>query len=680
MANSKITITFNEELVSEDWVAFEYALLPAPDGPELLETWQDGPRDKNFVVQVSSSPSVPLGTITALNYVKSFNIDYNGSGIFDVSRVSNVVTIEALNPEYGFGGVTSFGDVTIIISNGATPTSITVTPTITPNINPCISYDVSFLTSVLADKWYLNDVLMESGNTDNPIEVDLLRGVSYRFIFEHLSGSRVYYPSLGQPTYVYIRKLLADNFSAEIEQSLNGATVTINEADLSYPISVLSLVLQYSLNDVDYVSSNVFSGQDVGNYTMYIKDQYGCKVSFDYTVSALSVNTPYLFISKANSINFIESVEWDNCNTFKTDENTLSIQSISDINYCENILFQTCDKITIQFHSNFLTQTLTLRDELLNETNINILKMSANLGRFESMDCVCYGYSSTQLGIYFDSGKTYDEVGADLSTYTLNGNLPDFAIIGQYINVENGVGYHRIADVIYDSNLRKKVILINFEYSDVPFNTSCKSLYNLLDFEVYQFEIDWNIYGEGLYDLILFNSDPNLGDVYHQSENILIKDTHDKTLAIRYYNTNNRDIFYLYGQENFIRVPYLDVSGIVIDDSDINIGDLITDLVNSSVNEGDEFEFDEMIKEQMRKLTIALSCEYVFINGVGYVKNGSFEVEPIKGTNLYKLTASMIKTNNNYNNNKQGQTGVNYDYETFDIPAFITDGTNLLKE
>ena len=81
----------------------------------------------------------------------------------------------------------------------------------------------------------------------------------------------------------------------------------------------------------------------------------------------------------------------------------------------------------------------------------------------------------------------------------------------------------------------------------------------------------------------------------------------------------------------------------------------------------------------MRKLAIALSCENVFINGLGYVKNGSLEPEPIENTNLHNLIAEMIKTNINYNNNTQGQEGLDDGYINFNIPEFINLGGKFLK-
>jgi hypothetical protein len=163
------------------------------------------------------------------------------------------------------------------------------------------------------------------------------------------------------------------------------------------------------------------------------------------------------------------------------------------------------------------------------------------------------------------------------------------------------------------------------------------------------------------------------------SENIDISDYQPNTLAIKYYNTNNRDIFYKYGIENFIRIPYVSIKAGIQDDSEVLIGDLSSSLTTSTVHEIDEFTFTDLTDEIMRKLAIALSCDNVFINDVGYVKSSDLTIETIENTNLHELKAIMIKTNINYNNNRQGQTGKDIFGIDVNIPPFLTDGVGFIK-
>ena len=68
---------------------------------------------------------------------------------------------------------------------------------------------------------------------------------------------------------------------------------------------------------------------------------------------------------------------------------------------------------------------------------------------------------------------------------------------------------------------------------------------------------------------------------------------------------------------------------------------------------------------------IALSHEKVLINGVGYVKNGGFNTEgPLGNTNIYVLTATMIKTGNVYNSQTSGN--LDFDGSAVTVPGLIS--------
>jgi hypothetical protein len=283
------------------------------------------------------------------------------------------------------------------------------------------------------------------------------------------------------------------------------------------------------------------------------------------------------------------------------------------------------------------------------------------------------------MGIYFESGNTYDTFDQITGSYTLGGNLPEMATIGNVIGL--GVyGNHEIVDIVYDETINKKAILINLFYDGLPIAWTVKSIFDLLPFEVYEFELDFNTIGNGLYDVLITNTDALSNDIYHLSPNILVEDSHSDTVGIRYFNSNNRDIFYKYGIEHFIRVPIIDFRAGVQDENEINITDLSTEVVASTVTELNEIEFDAVSVSMFRKLAIALSCKYVFINNVGYAKSGQLEVENLNKTNLISVIAKMIKTNRNYSINRQGQVGIDSGYVDFNIPAFITDDDTFIVE
>lgn len=75
---------------------------------------------------------------------------------------------------------------------------------------------------------------------------------------------------------------------------------------------------------------------------------------------------------------------------------------------------------------------------------------------------------------------------------------------------------------------------------------------------------------------------------------------------------------------------------------------------------------------------IALSHETVLLNGVGYVKNGSFNTEgPLERSNLYVLTASMIKTGSVYNSQTSGN--LDFDGTAVEVPGLISTETGYVS-
>lgn len=677
---SKITITFADD-VAPGTIDFQLRYLDLIAGPSQQETFYvaSPPRSSSLFI-IIPPPSIPAGNSSAAEYAYYWNLDHNIGNYCEVTVVGNVVTIE-IRDSYYQSHVFTWADfssddpnVTAVINNIGT-TAFTIDNIIYSNaIVPCTHVEASIETSEVIPEIWLNGIQIEAANVNNPYILELVRGIPNILKFVNANGFFLYH--IGVNTPVLFEVLGVGNITYDVFPSVNGATLKINYTQniSANPQSVL----EYSLNDIDWQSSNIFTGQGTGVGTLYIRDEWGCKISKPYEITDAGSRKPYLVISKANAIPFSEYQEWDDCSIFKNDENTLAYQGLEEIKYCENILFNLCDDTKIHMKSNYDTPSVTLRYEDSTEVNIPLIKHSSNLNRYKQMDCIYYKYAEGLLGIYFDAGNTYDELSIINGAYTLNGNLPEFAINGQYINI-NGLGVFKIDDIIFDSSINKRVIIVEYVYNGAPTASKIESIYDLLPFEVYEFILDWELYGEGLYDVLINNTDTYNGTVQHISENIYIKEKHENTVSILYWNNNNRDVFYKYGIKHFIRVPYLHIERTIIDDTKINIGDLTVSVTESKLNEGVKFHFDECIGSIMLRNSIALSCENLFINGQGFVKNDKPDIENIYNTNLYTIIAELIKTNINYNNNRQGQEGIDEGTIEFNIPAFVFGDNGFVK-
>ncbi|GAH21483.1 unnamed protein product, partial [marine sediment metagenome] len=110
--------------------------------------------------------------------------------------------------------------------------------------------------------------------------------------------------------------------------------------------------------------------------------------------------------------------------------------------------------ITTQFRSNYDELSARLLDcegNLI--STISIDQKSDNLGAQDKRDCIAYNAGDNQTGIYFTNGNIYDPGTLDIiDTYELNGNLPEWGVIGNTMVLTGAVaGSYVIKQVIFDS-------------------------------------------------------------------------------------------------------------------------------------------------------------------------------------------------------------------------------------
>lgn len=224
---------------------------------------------------------------------------------------------------------------------------------------------------------------------------------------------------------------------------------------------------------------------------------------------------------------------------------------------------------------------------------------------------------------------------------------------------------------MFDENKNADVLIISYNYSGPEIPIIVGSIFNRFNYEVYEFEIDMVNFIDQKIRVKIEATSQGMTSITHISEVLWCKVKHEKVLEIRYKNTTNTDVFFATGIEFLIRVPYLKISGKTDEQSEVHKTDTDAILLNADMYEVDEFQFEPVTKEIWRKIMIALSHEKVLINGVGYVKNGGFNTEgPLDSSNLYVLTATMIKTGNVYNSQTSGN--LDFDGSSVEVPGIIT--------
>ena len=682
MANSKITITFTGVLFENDSISFEYFNNSTNQVvSNLIETWKITRRASYEIPLVDTGLQYPD---ISSRFIAYFNLDYNGLNIFTVNYInSSVVEIVSNSEIFKFQNLTITGNIEAIIQNNTSslPFEVVSSSIDTFESIPCESFEVNISTSTNIVTYTLDRLTTPLNSTT--LSIPYPRGSEFKIILTDAQGKQINFPTQTNADinkagpfndYLFVEKLLSSNITIQTNTLINGTTVNI------YVSNANSLNKQYSLDGLNWSTSSIFTGQSEGDYTLYVKDQYGCQVTKDFTISGVSKLKPYFSISKANAFNFIKIEEPNGENIFENQNNTFNGGCVSSLNYTIPQPFNKKDKPVLQIKTNYQELSLFLRTESGSESELGLQKLTSNLDRFLALDSIIYKHASGNLAMYFNSGNKYDELGSVIGEYSLYGNLPDFAKKGNFVTVGQ-LGTFEISTVTIDSEENKKIILFNTPYIGEKTTVKATSIYNLLNYEVYEYYFNFNFLNEGMYDLIVKATPLNEAEEIYLSETFDLRNNHLNTLHIEYYNktSNNRSIFYKFGIKNVLRVLVSETESYFLEENEINVNDDNVQSIKSFLNKGNKYLFEDLTTNQMETLAIALSSESVIINGVITVKDDNLNIEQIKNTNLYSIEVKMLVAAQSFDIEDTGYSGQDELDENIFIPNIITDGNNFIK-
>ena len=635
----------------------------------------------------TSTPPANLSN-TAYNLFNSAVADYESTGLYEVFRIgSNVVKIQSkrINTIFNLTSAPVAGlDIQLFNFSESENINLNTTNFLAATTNdPCEYVKVQFDLTKTASK--ITAPILVDPNNDNPIEFEFIRGGTNASItVEDPDNSSLHTFNTTTPDILSV-----DNIDISVLEAPAGATITTTVSNVD------KLDIEYSLNDIDWQGSNVFNGIVLGSYTMYVRDQLGCKVSKTFEVTGLTpgldVTEPFELVSSENSIIFAKRITYGICSDFPNSENQLSCEEFinEDVKYKTVHLYNNCDLIETQFKSNYDNLEVKTIDEEGNEDIMPIVKVTSNLAREDSRDAIVYNLGDGKAGVYYMSGNTYDfQEGGVTGTYALNGNLPEYSQIGNYIFLE-GYGYFIIENIITDLSVNARVLVISLIYTLPPLTIIVKSQYSVANFEVYEFTLDMSFYINKTFSVKISMTHPlsNFPNITYLSEKINVKNKQtaiypNQLLSIEFWNTDNGEILYI-DDEGDIRIKHkilAEVESISIasqDDIEVQNTDTTSILLNASIYQGDEFVFSPVPTEMARRLRNALVHNVVNINGIGYVPNDIPEVERLGQSNLYTVTAVMIRTGKIYNTTIQG-VGNEVPEET-EVIRLLTGSTGFVK-
>lgn len=681
MAASTLTITFTDDLVVDDRLIFCIVINPGTSSLNYYRNYKwVTTRSSSFQVTTGTPVLDSLGERAAINFKSAFELDnamFISSGAIEITRDVNEITITAPNTDLFIQftetnivpGTSTAESIDIVIVDGTfNPFNIESVVFSEADTTPCENVKVTVTASENINN--VNSPVTATNVNDTVCVFDTTRNQTINLELED------YDTNLANQSVVLPALLVSDDFEVQVNPSPFGATIVVNSLNTSVGFGLLNF--EYSLDNTTWQTESMFSGLEVGDYTVYIKDQLGCSTSVDFVVAEFGIQNPFFYISKANSIRFANRVIWGDAANYKTDENTLSCEVRDKLPYMEVQQFQTADVITTQFKSNYGVNEAIVIKENGDEVSVPVIKKTSFIGNKDLRDARKYDLGGGKTGVYFTTGNIYDfdtetDTGED---HSLNGGLPIWAKAGNYVRL--GTEWFLIEDYVYDENKNAEVLIISSSYSGPDVAVIAGSIYNIYDFEVYEFTIDMVDYIDEQIQVKIIASDDNFETITQLSEKIDVKVRHADCLEIKYRNDDNTDVYYATGIKHLIRIPYTKIVDASDEDSENNKSDSNTTLVSSDIYEGSEFLFEPTTLEITRKLRIALNCKHVTIDGVGYVKNGNVEAEQKDDSNLYVVKVKMLKTGSVFSSQSDGLSDFNT--TNIEIPGLISiGGDGMLK-
>lgn len=425
--------------------------------------------------------------------------------------------------------------------------------------------------------------------------------------------------------------------------------------------------LEYSLDDVNWQILNTFNGLTAGDYTIYTRDPYGCKVSTPITIEegtdgVITIPDPYFHYSDSNPVRIARRVEWDGCNENKNDHNTLSCESTDNVVFIEKQKWRSCDVITMQIKNNYSDLEVVTSDDPL--TPLVWTQKSNNLNNKVAMDCKIVKLSDTTNGIYFLIGNTYDyDTLTDLNEpYALTGELPGWAHVGQVVTINNF--NYTITAISFNEDLQVNQFVINAVLS--AGDNIVKAIYNIQDYEIYETSV-----------VLAGKTEPfnfqfsYAGEFQWASEIQIIDDISTKLYKVQYSMTYNTDMFWATGITPYIRLQVDRDNAVTDRDSEGFETDTTSYQIDVSNYRVNKLILLPVTKELARKCATIFSCDNVNINGVDYKTEG-FDWDSQEESNLYVINATMKEKGTGLGRDKVGTF-------TVTLPSLINTGNGYIK-
>ena len=497
--------------------------------------------------------------------------------------------------------------------------------------------------------WNVDLSLSSQIGTPNRFDIEVQRGFRYRI--ENSSLVNLLY---------FSTPLSINPLNVTVVVNLTTVVINANPTIVVYGSTYSMDDLYYSLNGTNWqFFNNTFTDLEDGNYTAYIRDRYGCIQSVNFTISnETNVNTApaYDYISESNSIRFVKDVERGNCGIYKNVFNTLSSCENTELPYPEIQNFQSCDNITTQVLSSYENVSY-----IINDVEEIATKIVANIGISDKRECLVFndGYN---LCLIFFTGLVFQYGTTDVvSTYDLNGSLPQWGVIGNF--VETNYGNLQIINIGVNDDGNRYLILNSNQGISTPVNQTVQLIYNRDNFDIWEFTVPMNDFLNTDFNVVVkhYNNEPSdlFPDVYWVSEKISVRERWEESIEVIWKMTKNTDIYYASGIEMKGRFYNWRLTQLSDGDVDVLKVDSKAVLIDSNNYNAVELTIDSLTTGMARKLKLALKHDFLVIENLFYILAENPEIERYGVSNLYTLTAKLIEAGDVFNS-QTARTNVIY--------------------
>ncbi|MFN7611498.1 MAG: hypothetical protein ACK5QX_11275 [bacterium] len=384
-----------------------------------------------------------------------------------------------------------------------------------------------------------------------------------------------------------------------------------------------NLPISYSIdNGTTFQASPIFTGLAPGQYIVKAIDNIGCEET--RVVEVLRYKKRFVEFPIVNSLRFV----LENTDLQNFDNVLFANQQYAGVMQCDyKQAFELSDTTVIQFRSSFSNNQI----KIFNAVNDNLVGTILPFKRLSYID-----KSDTRSAFFANLG------GGQVQIFFNNG-LPLIYQIGQTITVTNQASLNGTYDIVdirqgFGAAAGYEVLVINKVWTSPSaiLSGDLTTIFNLEDFDVYEFTINWSVYGVGEFYIEVVGTDLQFPSYKALSEPVSVKAKQDEHVLIEYKNFDTAfKVDYSTGIIHKIRV-YGELKWPLPGGENTTYRDSNARLikVEELVTRNPQLFVYDLPPYLLEKIRLAMAHDWFKINGVEYQSEEGFEPEYFQNDGL----------------------------------------------